>query len=255
LSSYWIHLVTPVHASIARPLAKGLSVPVTCRETRIRSILPGELLTCRQAIRLALERVNDRRVETRWEDAGALRPPEWLQQGDAPYAGGTILHCAYRIRLRAEPGQVWSPIAEIGGERGWYFGNLLWKIRGLLDRLAGGSGLRRGRRHPRELYTGEALDFWRVLDVDPPHRLLLLAEMKMPGEATLEFRISGDTGGEAELSQISSFLPRGLWGIVYWYVLYPAHVWLFRGMLRAVAQRTGHTVLSGPEPFDPVRAP
>ncbi len=255
LSSYWIHLVTPVHASIAQPLARGLSIPVTCRESRIRSMVPGEPLSCREAVRFALERIHDRRVETRWADAGAVNRPEWLQQGDASYAGGTILRCAHRIRFRADPEEIWAPIVEIGGGRGWYFGNFLWKIRGWMDRMAGGSGIRRGRRHPRELLAGEALDFWRVLDVDPPKRLLLIAEMKMPGEATLEFRISSPRTGEAELRQISSFLPRGLWGIIYWYLLYPPHVWLFRGMLKAVGKRTARPVLDGPESFDPGRDP
>jgi hypothetical protein len=177
--------------------------------------------------------------------------PEWFQQGDASYAGGTILRCANRIRFRASLEDIWRPIGEIGGDRGWYFGNFLWRIRGWMDRMAGGSGLRRGRRHPRELLAGEALDFWRVLAVDPPHCLLLLAEMKMPGEATLEFGISCPRDGEVELRQISSFLPRGLWGIIYWYVLYPPHVWLFRGMLKSIGKRTNRPVLSGPERFDP----
>jgi len=255
LSSYWIHLVTPVHASIARPLARGLSVPVTCTEHRIRSLVPGEILSCRQAIRHSLESVRARRVETRWADAGAVAPPEWLQPGDAPYAGGTVLHCAYRIRVQGGLQEVWSPVAEIGGERGWYFGDLLWKIRGFIDRLAGGSGLRRGRRHPRELQAGEALDFWRVLEASPPRRLLLLAEMKMPGEATLEFRVDPSGEGTAELAQIARFLPRGLLGILYWYALYPVHSWLFRGMLRSLAARAGRAVSRGPERFDPGRGP
>ena len=251
LSSYWIHLVTPVDASIARPLAQGLSVPVVCAENRIRDLVPGELVSCRQAIRSALDQVQGHRVETRWADAGGLRPPEWITPGDAHYAGGTVLTCAHRVRLQGKPQEVWPPVGEIGGERGWYYGNLLWKIRGLMDRLAGGSGLRRGRRHPVDLTVGEALDFWRVLDVDPPHRLLLLAEMKLPGEATLEFRVAPVREGEVELRQISRFRPRGLWGILYWYGLYPVHVWLFRGMLRALAARAGRAVLLGPERFRP----
>jgi hypothetical protein len=117
--------------------------------------------------------------------------------------------------------------------------------------LAGGSGIRRGRRHPEQLYAGDALDFWRVLEVDAPNRLVLLAEMKMPGEATLEFRVARTEEGESELQQISTFLPRGLYGIGYWWAFYPFHVWLFRGMLGAVAERVGKPVVEGPVSFDP----
>jgi uncharacterized protein YbjT (DUF2867 family) len=251
LSSYWIHLVTPVHASIARPLAEGLSVPVLCRDNRILDMIPGARLTCREAIRLALDRVAQRRVETSWTDAGSLSPPEWIREGDAPYAGGTTLTCAHRIRLRAAPEEVWSPVGRLGGSNGWYFGDFLWVVRGWMDMLSGGSGIRRGRRHPEELYAGDALDFWRVLEVSPPNRLVLLAEMRLPGEATLEFRVTRTAEGESELGQISTFLPRGLFGILYWWAFYPVHVWLFRGMLRSIARRVGKPVLSGPASFDP----
>jgi uncharacterized protein YbjT (DUF2867 family) len=246
LSSYWIHLVTPVHASIARPLAEGLSTPVLCKDNRILSIIPCDRLSCRSAIRLALERVGQQRVETSWTDAGAMVPPEWTQHGDAPYAGGTILGCAYRIRVRAEPDEVWRPVSRIGGKNGWYFGDFLWVLRGWMDTLSGGTGIRRGRRHPTELYAGDALDFWRVLEVRPPNRLLLLAEMKMPGEATLDFRISKCADGRTELQQISRFLPRGLLGILYWYALYPVHVWLFKGMLRSIAKMLRCSNVEGP---------
>jgi uncharacterized protein YbjT (DUF2867 family) len=251
LSSYWIHLVTPVHASIARPLAEGLSVPVLCKDNRILDMIPGARLTCREAIRLALERVAQQRVETSWTDAGSVAPPEWVREGDAPYAGGTALTCAHRIRLRAEPEELWVPISRLGGSNGWYFGDFLWVVRGWMDMLSGGSGIRRGRRHPEELYAGDALDFWRVLEVSPPNRLLLLAEMKLPGEATLEFRVMRTADGESELRQISTFLPRGIFGILYWWAFYPVHVWLFRGMLRTIAQRVGRPVVAGPVPFDP----
>lgn len=255
LSSYWIHLVTPVHASIARPLAEGLSVPVLCKDNRILEMIPGKPLTCRQAIRLALDRVEQQRIETSWTDAGTMAPPEWIREGDAPYAGGTTLACAHRIRLRAEPAEIWRPISRLGGSNGWYFGDYLWAVRGWMDMLAGGTGIRRGRRHPEELYAGDALDFWRVLEVDPPNRLVLLAEMKLPGEATLEFRVVKSTERETELQQISTFLPRGLYGIIYWWAFYPIHVWLFRGMLRSIAERVGKPVVRGPDSFVPSSDP
>jgi uncharacterized protein YbjT (DUF2867 family) len=251
LSSYWIHLVTPVHASIAKPLAEGLATPVLCRDSRILSIIPRELTSCRQAIRYALDRIRQQQVDTSWTDAGVMVPPEWLHHGDASYAGGTVLNCAYRISLDAEPEVLWKPIREIGGDKGWYFGNWLWALRGLLDRLSGGVGLRRGRRHPSEVLVGDALDFWRVLEVHPLRRLLLLAEMKLPGEATLEFCISRRNDSRTQLDQISRFLPRGLWGILYWYALYPIHRWLFKGMLRSIASATGKSIIYGPDPFEP----
>lgn len=247
LSSYWIHLVTPIPASLAQPLAEGLANPVVCQDNRIRDLIPQELLDCRQTIRLALQRIEQQRVETCWSDAGSLIPPEWVACGDADYAGGTVLSLGYRVRLKATPEEVWQVVTRIGGQTGWYFGDALWAIRGGMDRLLGGSGLRRGRRHPSELRTGDALDFFRVLEIEPERRLLLLAEMKMPGEATLEFRLSPTPDGGTELSQTARFLPRGLLGIAYWYALDPFHKNLYQGMLRAIAAATGKPVTGGPE--------
>jgi uncharacterized protein YbjT (DUF2867 family) len=247
LSSLWIHLVTPVPASLARPLAEGLANPVVCLDNRIRDIIPQELLDCRTTIRLALQRVAQQRVETCWSDAGSLTPPEWAYCGDAPYTGGTVLSLGYRIRLQATPEEVWQPLTRIGGATGWYYGDSLWAIRGWADRLLGGSGLRRGRRHPSELRTGDALDFFRVLQIEPGQRLLLLAEMKMPGEATLEFRLAALPDGTTELTQTARFLPRGLLGILYWYSLDPFHKKVYQGMLRSIAAATGKPIIAGPE--------
>jgi uncharacterized protein YbjT (DUF2867 family) len=251
LSSYWIHLVTPVHASIARPLAEGLRNPVVCRENRIRDILPQKMLTCRQAIRLATDRLQHHSVETSWIDAGMLKHPEWVQEGDAAYAGGKIMESAYRIRCADAPREVWKPVQEIGGERGWYFAQFLWVLRGFLDRLLGGVGLRRGRRHPTNLIPGDHLDFWRVLAVEPRRRLLLVAEMKVPGEATLEFRLIPNPKGGTEIRQICRFRPRGLLGILYWYALFPFHVFIFKGMLRSMARTFNLKNMEGPQSFDP----
>ena len=247
LSSYWIHLVTPVPASLAQPLAKGLANPVVCKDNRIRTIIPQELLDCRTTIRLALQRIAQQRVETCWSDAGLTAPPEWSQCGDADFAGGTILSLGYRARLRATPPELWEHLIRIGGSTGWYFGNFLWNMRGLTDRLAGGVGLRRGRRQAADLRVGDALDFFRVLELEPHRRLLLLAEMKMPGEATLEFRLSSGTEGETELTMQARFLPRGLGGLAYWYALEPFHRHLYQGMLRAIAAAAGKTIIAGPE--------
>jgi len=251
LSAYWIHLITPVPAAIGRPLIEGLRNPAVCTENRIRRLIPQELLPCREAIRAALEKIAQQGAETCWSDAGMPPLPEWVQCGDAPYAGGTVLECGYRVVLSATPDAVWAPIKRLGGQTGWYFGNRLWQLRGALDRLAGGIGLRRGRRHPTVLYPGDALDFWRVLEIEEPYRLTLLAEMKVPGEALLDFRIHPLDGGLTELQQLSRFLPRGLLGLLYWYALYPLHQWVFKGMLKAIAQASGAIIREGPDRFAP----
>jgi uncharacterized protein YbjT (DUF2867 family) len=251
LSSLWIHLVTPVPSTIARPLAEGLRNPVVCQENRIRDIIPQKLLTCRETIRLALEKTKMQQVDTCWTDASASIPPEWVYCGDATYAGGTILECGYRIRLQATPTEVWTPIVSLGGDNGYYFGNVLWKLRGGVDRLLGGIGFRGGRRHPTKLNVGDALDFWRVLEVEPERRLMLLAEMKVPGEAILEFTITPLGPNLVELRELSRFLPRGLGGILYWYSVYPLHQYVFGGLLQALAQKIGRPIVSGPERFTP----
>ena len=251
LSSYWIHFVTPVPAAIARPLTEGLTSAAVCSENRIRDIIPQKLLSCREAIRLALDRVGQEQIDTCWQDAGQLLPPEWAYCGDADYTGGTVLDCSYRTVLQATAEQVWPVIAKIGGDTGWYFANSLWTLRGWMDRLIGGIGLRRGRRHPEQIYTGDALDFWRVLNVQPGESLTLLAEMKLPGEAILEFRLNPQGKERTELQMISRFLPRGLFGQLYWYSLYFVHRWLFSGMLRAMARAAGQPIVEEPQRFNP----
>ena len=251
LSAYWIHFVTPVPAAIAMPLTEGLGVPVICKDDRIRKIIPLPLTGSREAIRAALERVAQCQIDTCWSDAGEVVPPEWAYCGDADYAGGTILECGYRIRLRAAPDEVWEPVGRIGGDTGWYSGNLLWKLRGWIDKLVGGIGLRRGRRDPEEIRNGDALDFWRVLAVDPPHRLYLLAEMKLPGEAMLQIDVSPVGSDQTELQMLSRFLPKGLSGLLYWYAMYPFHQWVFSGMLNALAKTIGKLVSKGTKRFPP----
>jgi len=249
LSAYWIHLVTPLPSSIAVPLAQGLGTPVVCSENRIRLIVPQELLSCRESIHLALERLAQDRMDTCWMDAGPLQPPEWAYCGDAEYAGGTVMQCGFRVGLKASIEQVWAPISRIGGKNGWYYASFLWQVRGLMDRLSGGVGLRRGRRSASRLYTGDALDFWRVLEIDAPHRLTLLAEMKTPGDAILEIQLTPQTSGLTQLQLLSRFMPRGLMGILYWYLLLPFHEMIFSGMLRAIARAVGQPIVSGPERF------
>jgi uncharacterized protein YbjT (DUF2867 family) len=251
LSSLWIHLVTPVPSVIARPLAEGLRNPVVCQENRIREIIPQKLLTCRETIHLALEKIKMQQVDTCWTDAGGPVPPEWVYCGDTAYAGGTILECGFRLKIAATPAEVWDRLVRIGGDHGYFFGDALWKLRGGVDRLLGGIGSRGGRRHPTELRVGEALDFWRVLEVEPEKRLKLLAEMKLPGQAILEFIIAPLGPNLVEIQELSRFLPRGLAGILYWYSIYPLHNYVFSGMLTGLAHKIGRPVVSGPERFTP----
>lgn len=253
LSSYWIHLVTPVPSYIARPLAEGLRNPVVCQENSIQTLIPQELLSCRETIRLALGRIRSDCVDTCWTDSGAVLLPEWLQCGDAPYAGGTIMESGYRIVIKANPPEVWKAIVSIGGKKGWYSASFMWLIRGALDRLAGGIGRRRGRRHSVDLSVGDAVDFFRVLDIEKHKRLQLISEMRLPGEATLEFRLHAMEQGKTELQQLSRYLPRGLFGLIYWYGLYPFHQWVFHSMLKGVAKAVGRPISHGPDRFAPRR--
>ena len=247
LSSYWIHLVTPVPSSLARPLAEGLANPVICRERRIRELIPQDLLDSRQAIHLALERLRTDKVATSWTDAGPLPPVEWNSPGDPHWAGGTVFEDARRMVLAATPEEVWPALARIGGRTGWYYADWLWRLRGWFDRLVGGVGLSRGRRELSEIHPGDALDFWRVEEVAPARRLLLAAEMKLPGKAVLEFTLHEKGEGRTELRQTARFLPRGLWGILYWYAVVPFHNLVFNGMLQGIARHIGSAPVAGPE--------
>ncbi|MFA5159059.1 MAG: SDR family oxidoreductase [Candidatus Omnitrophota bacterium] len=238
LSSYWIHFVTPVPASMARALAEGLRNPVICRDLRIREILPQELLDCRTAMRLALQRIEEDRVKTHWSDAGEIPPVEMLYPGDPQWAGGTIFEDKRSVKVHAPSKKVWYVIKTIGGTTGWYHADRLWKFRGFLDRLVGGVGLRRGRRSVREIRSGDALDFWRVGHVTEGSHLFLIAEMKLPGRATLEFQIerNSEDPGSCMLYQIARFIPKGLFGILYWYCVLPFHAYIFGGMLQGIAR-------------------
>jgi uncharacterized protein YbjT (DUF2867 family) len=251
LSSLWIHLVTPVPASIARPLAEGLSLPTVCTENRIQKIIPQHLLSCREAIRRALDRVHQERVDSCWTDAGAMQFPEWAHCGDSPYSGGTLLECGYDADISGTPADLWPAVQQLGGKTGYYAADILWQIRGFLDTLSGGVGLNRGRRSPKALRTGDALDFWRVLEVTPPKMLLLKAEMKTPGEALLEIRIEPGNGNCCRLVLLSRFLPRGIAGILYWYILYPFHQYVFSNMIKGIAAAAGRRMLTPPKRFTP----
>ncbi len=235
LSSLWIHLVTPVPSYIARPLAEGLKNPVVCKDSRIREIIVQELLDCRQAIRRALLRIHNNDVETSWVDAGVIAQYSLAQSGDPHWAGGTIYEDKRTLKVGVCSEKVWAVVSRIGGEQGWYHGTWLWVLRGFIDRVVGGVGLRRGRKNSQKIAVGDALDFWRVTGVEENQQLSLAAEMKLPGLATLDFKILRLTEQSCELSICARFAPRGLGGIIYWHLLMPLHEYIFGGMIKKIA--------------------
>jgi uncharacterized protein YbjT (DUF2867 family) len=236
LSSLWIHLVTPLSASIARPLAEGLRNRVVCRDDEAARLMPHRCLTIREAMDAAIARAAAGDVETAWSDAGVM-------PGDPDWAGGTEFTERREQACEATPEAAWTAVSSLGGAQGYYAGNWLWRLRGAMDRLAGGPGLRRGRRSARELRLGDALDFWRVTGIDPPRRLELRAEMKLPGVATLTLQVEPAESSEPGLGQGSviimtaRFRPRGLAGIAYWYCVKPLHHLVFRGMLAGLVRQ------------------
>jgi uncharacterized protein YbjT (DUF2867 family) len=235
LSSYWLYFVTSVSFRLAFSLVESMKNEAVCSDSRIQVLLPHKCLTYRESLELAFARIDQDGVISSWKDAwvsGRLRSDlaEYVKQ---PEHGCLVDERIVPFQGSCEP--VLDRIWTIGGENGWYYANGLWWLRGVLDKLVGGVGLRRGRTSPRELHAGDALDFWRVLLADRPgRRLLLYAEMKVPGEAWLEFTVlPGQNSGL--LKQRAVFRPRGLWGRLYWYALLPVHLAIFRGMARRIA--------------------
>jgi len=226
LSSYWIRLITPLSHKIARPLTEGLKNEVVCREDRIRRIIPQKLLDVREAIHAALSQEQAHLVETNWSMAGPI-------PGDPDWSGGTVFRDVHEVAIGAPAWAAFRAVCRLGGRRGWH-ADWLWNIRGALDRCAGGPGLRRGRRDPHTLRYGDALDFWRVVGLVQDRSLSLRAEMRVPGEALLDFRIQAIGDRQCTLRQTAIFEPRGLFGLIYWYSVLPLHGLVFRGMLAGI---------------------
>lgn len=255
LSAYWIHLLTPVPAALARPLAEGLRNRVVCRNDAIREFVPQELLDCRRAIRLSLAH-SFRDITGMGEEEGTgSRVPEGTYPEDVAWAGGTSFSDCRRVVLEATPQEAWAPIGRIGGDAGWYHANWLWRLRGVLDRMVGGVGMRKGRDSRHVLRPGDVVDFWRVRSVSPDEHLVLVGEMAIPGCAILMFRVRRTGPRTVEVEQESYFVPRGLGGILYWTAVSPLHRFLFRGMIRGIAAQTGKPVVRGPEPAAISRSP
>jgi len=231
LSSYWVHWMTPVPAAITRPLVEGLRNEVIVRDDSARKLFP-ELspVDYKTAVKLALDNLDAGQVETRWTDALVsslgTRSPVTLTSRE----GMNIEQRQTTVMASAD--QVYNAFSQLGGEKGWLFFDWAWSVRGALDRLFGGVGLRRGRRHPKNVRLGDAIDFWRVEAVEPGKFLRLRAEMKIPGRAWLQFEARSLDLDQTQLIQTAFYAPKGLFGFLYWYFLYPLHSLIFSGLIR-----------------------
>jgi uncharacterized protein YbjT (DUF2867 family) len=235
LSSHWVNIVTPVPRAIARPLVESLRNSVVPREHDLQHLTGIEPIGYDEAVRLALRKVQGGLVETRWSDASWPKAPSDPLPSDPTWSGGDIELDERDRHVDALPADLWRVVEGIGGERGWYSFPLAWAVRGFLDRLIGGVGLRRGRRDPDHLHVGEALDFWRVEALERGHILRLRAEMRLPGLAWLEFRVEPDGNG-SRIFQRAIFRPRGIAGKLYWWSVWPFHGIVFEGMMRNMAR-------------------
>ncbi len=235
LSSLWLGLVTPLYARIGRKLIESIVHATVVRDDAALRAFTVRPVGLEDAVRQALANEDREIAATRWSDAlsaGSV-PPNW---GGVQF--GSRLVDSRTIEVAVAPAAAFAPIQRIGGDTGWYAWNRLWWLRGWLDLLVGGVGMRRGRRSPTELRIGETVDFWRVEAIEPDRLLRLAAEMKLPGRAWLEFEVTG-AGAGATIRQTASFDPVGPLGRAYWYALYPVHQLVFGGMLRAIARAAG----------------
>ncbi|HLN73490.1 MAG TPA: SDR family oxidoreductase [Prolixibacteraceae bacterium] len=232
LSSYWLYFVTSTSYKLAVQLVNSMKVEVIARDSPLQAMLGIQPITYRKAVMLAFQKMDQNNVVSSWKDSliSSYRHPSLSEHVNIPTDG-----CFTDIRekpIQGSADQVLENIWSIGGRRGWYYGNRLWMMRGLMDKMAGGVGLRRGRTNTNVLYAGDTLDFWRVLVADKLNRrLLLYAEMVLPGEAWLEFRIVDKDNGPF-LQQTATFRPKGLLGRLYWYSVLPFHYFVFEGMAR-----------------------
>ncbi len=243
LSSYWLYFVTSTSYPLAVNLVNSMKIKVVCRPNNLAEILGIELYTYKAAVQMAFEKIEQNNVLSSWKDSfsssGVKR--DVMNYIEVPQFG-CFKDLKWKEIDEADVDDVLSNIWSIGGQKGWYYGTSLWKVRGLMDRFVGGVGLRRGRTHKDQIHAGDALDFWRVLIADKQHkRLLLFAEMKLPGEAWLEFRIM-KKHNKPHLRQTATFRPRGLWGRLYWYSVLPFHFFIFTGMIKNITKVTSSQV-------------
>ena len=233
LSSLWLGLTTPVYARVGRALIDGLRTATVVNDDAARAAFRVRPRGLREAIAAALEE-EDAALAGPWTEA-ALRAGTALRWGGVRIRTRLVHSCA--VDLPVTRAAAFAPIRRIGGAYGWYYGDGLWRLRGLADRVLGGVGMNRGRRDPEQLAAGDTLDCWRVEAYEPHARLRLAAEMKVPGRAWLQFDVTSRDDGGCTVRQTAVFDARGLWGRLYWHALYPVHVFLFRGLLQSIARR------------------
>ncbi len=245
LSSLWLGLVTPIYARVGRALIEGVRNDTVVVDHAARDVFAVRPRNLREAIARALRNEDRDFAETRWSNALSSGRKELPSYGGVRF--GSRIVDSRTAFVPHEPARVFQPIQRIGGRTGWYYGNALWRLRGFIDLLFGGVGMRRGRTHPRRIVVGDALDFWRVEAFEPDRLLRLRAEMKLPGRAWLQFEVEPVAGG-SEIRQTALFDPRGLLGILYWYGLYVIHGFIFSGMLRGIARAAS----KAPAPLHPL---
>lgn len=239
LSSHWVGLITPVPASLARPLVESLRNTVVAGDTDIKEYVPDPpegLIDFDRSVQLALTKIQDLDVPTSWSSAATAGAPAEGLPTDPEWAGGSLYTDERTREVDATPEQLWRVIEGIGGRNGWYSWSLAWWVRGMVDRLLGGPGLRRGRRNPQHLVVGDALDFWRVEETDDAGFLRLRAEMKLPGLAWLEMQVGSGEAGTTTFHHRALFAPKGLLGHLYWWSIYPFHGIVFGSMQRNIAE-------------------
>lgn len=240
LASQWVNLVTPIPRALAVPIIESLLHDAVMSNHDIDQVIPPPaegLIGYRRAVRLAIARMREGQVETSWRDAQVHGAPHDPLPSDPEWSGHTVYTDTRVVTSLASPDSLWRAVESIGGENGWYSLPGAWALRGFIDKLVGGVGLRRGRRDPEQLVTGDALDFWRVERVDRGRHLRLRAEMKVPGYAWLEFTVSPGESGGSVLNQRAVFFPHGLGGRLYWYSIMPFHGIVFQGMARGLARK------------------
>jgi hypothetical protein len=234
LSSLWLGLVTPLYARIGKKLISSIRHPTVVRNKSALKEFPIRPIGITEAIETALKNEDRKYAETRWSDALSSSGPA-THWGGVRF--GNRLIGSNTIKVTVPPSSAFEPIRRIGGRTGYYYGDWLWKLRGWIDLLVGGIGLRRGRKNSEHLEIGDPVDFWRVESIEQDRKLILASEMKLPGRAWLEFEVTEEAGG-SRIRQTAIFDPVGLWGLAYWYLVYPLHAFIFNGMLRGIARNT-----------------
>jgi Protein of unknown function (DUF2867) len=237
LSSWWVRLVTPLPVSVARPLIDGVKNQVIVEDATARQLFAFPPLGYEDAVRIALKRAKTGNIETIWSGALSSFPTGYTSQPFPHEKTDGMISYQRQISTKAPATDIFRVLSSLGGNTGWLYANILWRLRGYLDQLVGGVGLSRGRRVSNELRVGDPLDFWRVEALVPDQLLRLRAEMKVPGKAWLQFEIIPQGESRVRIIQTAYYEPKGLMGHLYWYVLYPIHRVIFQGMITAIAHK------------------